>query len=142
MKKKVLFIDRDGTLIKEPEDEQIDSFEKLDFYPKALYCMAKIASELYYELVMVTNQDGLGGDGFPEADFWPVQQFIIKAFENEGVHFDNVVIDRTFARDNASTRKPNTGLLTQYFSEQYDLDNSFVIGDRLTDIELAKNLGA
>lgn len=142
MKKKVLFIDRDGTLIKEPEDEQIDSFDKLEFYPKALPYMAKIAAELDYELVMVTNQDGLGGPGFLEADFWPVQQFIIKTFANEGVVFEKVVIDKTFAKDNAPTRKPNTGLLTQYFSPVYDLENSFVIGDRLTDIELAKNLGS
>lgn len=142
MKKKVLFIDRDGTLIKEPADEQIDSFEKLEFYPKALSYMAKVAAELDYELVMITNQDGLGGEGFAEEDFWPVQQFIITAFANEGVHFDQVFIDRTFAKDNAPTRKPNTGLLTAYFSGQYDLENSWVIGDRLTDIELAKNLGA
>lgn len=142
MKKKVLFIDRDGTLIKEPADEQIDSFEKLEFYPKALSYMAKIAAELDYELVMITNQDGLGGEGFAEEDFWPVQRFIITAFANEGVHFDQVFIDRTFAKDNAPTRKPNTGLLTAYFSEQYDLENSWVIGDRLTDVELAKNLGA
>lgn len=142
MKKKVLFIDRDGTLIKEPEDEQIDSFDKLEFYPKALPYMAKIAEELDFELVMVTNQDGLGGPGFLEDDFWPVQQFIIKAFANEGVTFEKVVIDKTFAKDNAPTRKPNTGLLTQYFSPVYDLENSFVIGDRLTDVELAKNLGA
>src|SRR5688572_16014622 len=117
MKKKVLFIDRDGTLIKEPADEQIDSFEKLEFYPKALSYMAKVAAELDYELVMITNQDGLGGEGFAEEDFWPVQQFIITAFANEGVHFDQVFIDRTFAKDNAPTRKPNTGLLTAYFSE-------------------------
>ncbi|MCX2682023.1 bifunctional histidinol-phosphatase/imidazoleglycerol-phosphate dehydratase HisB [Galbibacter sp. EGI 63066] len=140
--KKVLFIDRDGTLIKEPEDEQIDTFEKLDFYPRALAYMAKIAAEFDYELVMVTNQDGLGTDSFPEDTFWPVHNFIIKAFETEGVVFDDVVIDRTFAKDNAPTRKPNTGLLTQYLGEDYDLENSFVIGDRLTDIELAKNLGA
>ena len=142
MRKKVLFIDRDGTLIKEPEDEQIDAFEKLEFYPKALPYMAKIAAELDYELVMVTNQDGLGGPGFAEDDFWPVQHFIIKAFANEGVTFEKIVIDKTFAKDNAPTRKPNTGLLTQYFSPVYDLENSFVIGDRLTDVELAKNLGA
>jgi len=142
MKKKVLFIDRDGTLIKEPEDEQIDSFDKLEFYPKALPYMAKIAEELDFELVMVTNQDGLGGPGFLEDDFWPVQQFIIKAFANEGVSFEKVIIDKTFAKDNAPTRKPNTGLLTQYFSPVYDLESSFVIGDRLTDVELAKNLGA
>src|SRR5699024_4486887 len=125
MKKKVLFIDRDGTLIKEPEDEQIDSFDKLEFYHKALPYMAKIATELDYELVMVTNQDGLGGPGFLEDDFWTVQSFIIKSFANEGVHYEKVVIDKTFAADNAPTRKPNTGLLTAYFSPVYDLENSF-----------------
>ncbi|MEC3964619.1 bifunctional histidinol-phosphatase/imidazoleglycerol-phosphate dehydratase HisB [Flagellimonas halotolerans] len=142
MGKKVLFIDRDGTMIKETADEQIDAFEKLDFYPKAFTYLGKIAKELDYELVMITNQDGLGTDIFPEDTFWPVQNFIIKAFENEGVVFDKVFIDRTFPKDNADTRKPGTGMLTSYFSEEYDLENSFVIGDRLTDIELAKNLGA
>ncbi len=140
--KKVLFIDRDGTIIKETTDEQIDSFEKLDFYPKALTYLPKIAKELDFELVLITNQDGLGTADFPEDSFWPVHNFIIKTFENEGVVFDKVVIDKTFAVDNAPTRKPNTGLVSEYFSEQYDLKNSFVIGDRLTDIELAKNLGA
>lgn len=140
--KKVLFIDRDGTLIQETTDEQIDSFEKLTFYPKALSFLGKIAKELDYELVMITNQDGLGTDIFPEDTFWPVHNLILKTFENEGVTFDKVVIDRTFAKDNAPTRKPNTGLVTEYFSEAYDLKSSFVIGDRLTDIELAKNLGA
>ena len=142
MKKKVLFIDRDGTLIRETEDEQIDSFEKLVFYPKALAYLPKIAKELDYELVMITNQDGLGTPSLPEEDFWPVHNFIMSSFENEGVIFDEVVIDRTFAKDNASTRKPNTGLVTKYFSTEYDLANSFVIGDRLTDVELAKNLEA
>lgn len=139
---KVLFIDRDGTLIKEPADEQIDSFEKLEFYPKVFQYLSKIAKELDYEIVMVTNQDGLGTDSFPEDTFWPVHNFIIKCFEDEGIVFKEQIIDRTFAKDNAPTRKPNTGLLTKYFSEDYDLENSFVIGDRLTDIELAKNLGA
>ncbi len=142
MKKKVLFIDRDGTLIRETEDEQIDSFEKLVFYPKALAYLPKIAKELDYELVMITNQDGLGTPSLPEEDFWPVHNFIMRSFENEGVIFDEVVIDRTFAKDNASTRKPNIGLVTKYFSAEYDLANSFVIGDRLTDVELAKNLEA
>ncbi|WP_421811884.1 bifunctional histidinol-phosphatase/imidazoleglycerol-phosphate dehydratase HisB [Flagellimonas sp.] len=142
MGKKVLFIDRDGTMIKETADEQIDAFEKLDFYPKAFTYLGKIAKELDYELVMITNQDGLGTDIFPEDTFWPVHNFIIKAFENEGVVFDKVFIDRTFPKDNADTRKPGTGMLTSYFSEEYDLENSFVIGDRLTDMELAKNLGA
>lgn len=140
--KPVLFIDRDGTLIKEPADEQIDSFEKLDFYPKVFQYLSKIASELNFEIVMITNQDGLGTDVYPENTFWPVHNFVVKTFEQEGVVFKEQFIDRTFAKDNAPTRKPNTGLLTKYFSEDYDLANSFVIGDRLTDVELAKNLGA
>ena len=140
--KKVLFIDRDGTLIREPEDQQIDSFEKLEFYPEVFTYLKKIAQELDFELVMVTNQDGLGTSSFPEKTFWPVHDLMIKCFENEGITFSNQHIDRTFAKDNAPTRKPNTGLLKAYFSEDYDLKNSFVIGDRLTDIELAKNLGA
>ncbi|MGB5821369.1 MAG: bifunctional histidinol-phosphatase/imidazoleglycerol-phosphate dehydratase HisB [Saonia sp.] len=142
MKKNVLFIDRDGTLIKETVDEQIDAFEKMVFYPKAFTYMGKIARELDYELVMITNQDGLGTTSFPEETFWPVHNFILKSFENEGVVFDKVFLDRTFPHENAPTRKPGTGLLTEYFSEAYDLENSFVIGDRLTDMELAKNLGS
>lgn len=140
--KKVLFIDRDGTIIKEPADEQIDSFEKLDFYPKVFTYLSKIAKELDFEIVMITNQDGLGTDVYPEDTFWPVHNFVLKTFEAEGITFKEQFIDRTFAKDNAPTRKPNTGLLTQYFSDDYDLANSFVIGDRLTDIELAKNLKA
>ena len=141
--KKVLFIDRDGTLaIEPPVDYQLDSFEKLEFYPKVFQYLGKIAKELDFELVMVTNQDGLGTDSFPEATFWPVHNFLINTFEKEGVVFTEQIIDKTFSKDNALTRKPNTGLLTHYFSELYDLENSFVIGDRLTDIELAKNLGA
>ena len=141
--KKVLFIDRDGTLaIEPPLDYQLDSFEKLEFYPKVFQYLGKIAKELDFELVMVTNQDGLGTDSFPEATFWPVHNFLVNTFEKEGVVFTEQIIDKTFSKDNASTRKPNTGLLTHYFSELYDLENSFVIGDRLTDIELAKNLGA
>jgi len=140
--KKVLFIDRDGTIIKETADEQIDAFEKMIFYPKAFTFLGKIAKELDYELVMITNQDGLGTDVFPEDTFWPVHNFIMKSFENEGVIFDKVFLDRTFPHENADTRKPGTGLLTEYFSETYDLANSFVIGDRLTDMELAKNLGS
>lgn len=142
MGKKVLFIDRDGTIIKETVDEQIDAFEKMMFYPKVFTFLGKIAKELEYELVMITNQDGLGTAVFPEETFWPVQNFILKSFENEGVVFDKVFIDRTFPKDNADTRKPGTGLLTEYFSEEYDLEKSFVLGDRLTDMELAKNLGA
>ncbi|MBT8302806.1 MAG: bifunctional histidinol-phosphatase/imidazoleglycerol-phosphate dehydratase HisB [Maribacter sp.] len=140
--KKVLFIDRDGTIIKETADEQIDAFEKMVFYPKVFTFLGKIAKELDYELVMITNQDGLGTDSFPEETFWPIQQFILRSFENEGVVFDKVFLDRTFPHENADTRKPGTALLTSYFSEEYDLVNSFVIGDRLTDMELAKNLGS
>ena len=140
--KPVLFIDRDGTLIREPADEQIDSFEKLEFYPKVFQYLSKIANELNFEIVMITNQDGLGTEVYPENTFWPVHNFVIKSFEQEGVVFEEQFIDRTFAKDNAPTRKPNTGLLTKYFSDDYDLANSFVIGDRLTDVELAKNLGA
>ncbi len=140
--KKILFIDRDGTIIKETADEQIDSFEKLVFYPKVFQWLARIAQELDYEIVMITNQDGLGTEAFPEDSFWPVHNFIIQTFEREGIVFKEQYIDRTFAKDNAPTRKPNTGLLTKYFSDKYDLENSFVIGDRLTDIELAKNLSS
>jgi len=140
--KKVLFIDRDGTLIKEPADEQIDSFAKLEFYPKALYYLSKIAAELDYDLVMVTNQDGLGTDSHPEEHFWPVHNFIMETFAGEGVEFSEVIIDKTFAHQNAITRKPNTGLLQHYFTEEYDLKNSFVLGDRINDVILAKNLGA
>ncbi|MEE9363785.1 MAG: bifunctional histidinol-phosphatase/imidazoleglycerol-phosphate dehydratase HisB [Cellulophaga sp.] len=140
--RKVLFIDRDGTIIKETVDEQIDAFNKMTFYPKAFTYLGKIAKELDYELVMITNQDGLGTSVFPEDTFWPVHNFIMNSFENEGVVFDKVFLDRTFPHENANTRKPGTGLLTEYFSDKYDLENSFVIGDRLTDMELAKNLGA
>lgn len=142
MGKKVLFIDRDGTIIKETADEQIDAFDKISFYPKVFTFLGKIAKELDFELVMITNQDGLGTDIFPEETFWPVHNFILKSFENEGVVFSEVFIDRTFPKDNADTRKPGTGMLTGYFSDEYDFKNSFVIGDRLTDMELAKNLGA
>lgn len=141
--KKVLFIDRDGTIVLEPEGYQLDSLEKLEFYPKAFQYLAKIANELDYELAMVTNQDGLGTDSFPENTFWPTQDFILKAFQNEGVLFDDIFIDRSFPEDNAPTRKPRTGMLTKYIDNpNYDLANSFVLGDRLTDVELAKNLGA
>lgn len=140
--KKVLFIDRDGTLIKEPKDEQIDAFDKLEFYPKVFQYLGRIAEELDYELVLITNQDGLGTDVFPESTFYPVHKLIMETFKNEGICFEAEYIDRTFAKDNAPTRKPNTGLLTKYFSPDYDLANSYVIGDRLTDMELAKNLNS
>lgn len=141
--KKVLFIDRDGTMVLEPNDYQLDSFEKLEFYPKAFQYLGKIATELDFELVMVTNQDGLGTDSHPEANFWPVHNLILKSFENEGVHFDAVYIDKSFPHENLPTRKPKTGMLTKYIDNpDYDLANSFVIGDRITDVELAKNLGS
>ncbi len=141
--KKVLFIDRDGTIVLEPEGYQLDSLDKLEFYPKAFQYLAKIANELDFELAMVTNQDGLGTDSFPEETFWPTQNFILRAFENEGVLFDDIFVDRSFPEDNAPTRKPRTGMLTKYIDNpKYDLTNSFVLGDRLTDVELAKNLGA
>jgi imidazoleglycerol-phosphate dehydratase/histidinol-phosphatase len=141
--KRILFIDRDGTLIKEaPPTYQIDAFEKLEFYPYMFEYMGKIARELDYELVMVTNQDGLGSAGFPEDHFWPVQNLVMKSLENEGIHFSAVYIDKSFPKDNAPTRKPGTGMLTGYIgNEEYDLENSYVIGDRITDVQLAKNLG-
>ncbi|WP_282030549.1 bifunctional histidinol-phosphatase/imidazoleglycerol-phosphate dehydratase HisB [Winogradskyella eximia] len=141
--KKVLFIDRDGTLVIEPPiDFQLDSLEKLEFYPGVFQWLSRIAKEFDYELVMVTNQDGLGTDSFPEDTFWPAQNKIIQAFKNEGVEFSEILIDKSFPEDNAPTRKPRTGLLNKYIHGNYDLKNSFVIGDRATDIELAKNLGS
>jgi len=141
--KKVLFIDRDGTLALEPEDYQLDAFDKLIFYPQVFTYLGKIARELDYTLVMVTNKDGLGTESFPENTFWPVHNLLLKSFEQEGIFFEEVLIDRSLPKDSAPTRKPKTGMLTQYFDDsQYDLANSYVIGDRLTDIELAKNLNA
>lgn len=141
--KKVLFIDRDGTMVLEPQDQQLDKFEKLEFYPGALFYLSKIAKEMDFELVMVTNQDGLGTESFLEEDFWPVHKLILRTFENEGVNFKEVLIDHTFAHEEAETRKPKLGLLNKYIQpDQYDLANSYVIGDRLTDMELAMNLGS
>lgn len=141
MAKRILFIDRDGTLIHEPMDHQIDSLEKLEYYPKVFQGMATIA-KLDFELVMVTNQNGLGTPSFPEETFWPVQNKIMQAFENEGVKFEAVYIDPTFPEDNAPTRKPGTAMLTKYIGNpEYDLRNSYVIGDRITDVKLAENLG-
>ncbi len=141
--KKILFIDRDGTLVIEPPvDYQLDSLEKLEFYPRVFQYLSRIVKELDYELVMVTNQDGLGTDSFPEDTFWPAHNKMMQAFTNEGIHFNAVHIDRSFPADMAPTRKPRTGLLTEYIEGDYDLANSFVLGDRLTDMELAKNLGA
>lgn len=140
---KVLFIDRDGTIIVEPiEDEQVDSLEKLEFLPGAISNLRKIVEQLDYKLVMVTNQDGLGTDSFPEDTFWPAHNKMLKTLEGEGVVFDDIVIDRTFAHENAPTRKPETGLLTQYLEGDYDLANSYVFGDRESDIQLAENMGA
>ncbi len=141
--KRVLFIDRDGTLINEaPPTYQLDSFDKLSFYPDVFFYLRKIAAELDYELVLPTNQDGLGTDSFPEDTFWPLHNFVIKSFEGEDVHFSEVLIDKTFPHEQAPTRKPGVGMFTKYINNpDYDLANSFVIGDRITDIQLAKNLG-
>ncbi len=142
MQKKLLFIDRDGTLIKEPPvDFQVDSLEKLEFYPGVIRNLNIIAQKLDFELIMVTNQDGLGTASFPENTFWPAHNKMLKTFEGEGIIFDKIFIDRSFPSDNAPTRKPRTGLLTQFFSGNYNLAESIVIGDRITDVELAKNLG-
>lgn len=141
--KKILFIDRDGTLIHEPPDNfQIDSFEKLRFLPGVIYYLRKIRQELKFTLVMVTNQDGLGTASFPEDTFWPVQDLIMKTLDGEKISFNEVCIDRSFESENKPTRKPKTGMLTHYMNGDYDLANSFVIGDRITDVKLAQNLGA
>ena len=141
--KRILFIDRDGTLINEaPPTYQLDSFDKLVFYPSMFEYMGRIARELDYELIMVTNQDGLGTGSFPENTFWPLHNLVMKSLEGEGIYFSKVHIDRTFVADNAPTRKPGTGMLTEYMNnDMYDLANSYVIGDRITDVQLAKNLG-
>ena len=142
MKKKVLFIDRDGTLIIEPPiDYQVDSFEKLEFYPKMMRNLGFICEKLDFERVMVTNQDGLGTSSFPEDDFWPIHRLVMRTLEGEGITFQDVLIDRSFPEENAPTRKPRLGMLTKYLGEDYDLENSFVIGDRASDVEMAKNLG-
>ncbi len=141
--KKVLFIDRDGTLVVEPPiDYQLDSLEKLTFYPGVFSNLSKIAQLLDYELVMVTNQDGLGHESFPEKTFWPAHNKILEALEGEGIEFDDVLIDRSYPEDELETRKPGTGLLRKYMKGNYDLSRSFVIGDRMTDMELAQNLGS
>src|SRR5688500_6083112 len=140
---RVLFIDRDGTLIKEaPPTYQIDSFDKLEFYPHMFEYMRRISRECNYKLVMVSNQDGMGTASFPEETFWPLHNFVIKSMENEDIHFDAVHIDRTFAHENATTRKPGIGLFSAYLNNTaFDISKSFVIGDRITDMQLAKNLG-
>ena len=142
--KKAIFIDRDGTLVIEPPaDYQLDSFEKLKFFPGVIRNLYNLSQLTDYEFVMVTNQDGLGTDSFPEDTFWPVQNLIIETLKNEGVEFKDILIDRSFPEDNAETRKPGTGMFKEkYLNGEYDLSSSFVIGDRLTDVLLAKNLGA
>jgi imidazoleglycerol-phosphate dehydratase/histidinol-phosphatase len=142
MAKRILFIDRDGTLIREPLSGNIDSWDKLEFYRFVFKYMNFIATEFDYELAMVSNQDGLGTDAFPYTDFQPIHDFIMKAFENEGVHFDAVYIDPSFKEDKSPNRKPRIGMVKHYMNNvEYDLENSFVIGDRITDVQFAKNLG-
>ncbi len=140
--KRVLFIDRDGTIIREPDDFQVDVIEKLRFIPGAITYLARIARETDLVLVLVTNQDGMGTEAFPETAFWPAQNFMLETLAGEGIEFSDVHVDRTFPHENAPTRKPGTGMLTKYIEGDYDLANSFVVGDRPTDVELAKNLGA
>lgn len=141
--KKLLFIDRDGTLIVEPNDQQVDELDKLDFYPGVLQYLSRITSELDYVLVMVTNQDGLGTSENPEKTFWPIQNFIVRTLKNQGILFSEICIDRSYPEDNLQTRKPGTGMLKKYMENpEYDLANSYVIGDRYTDMELAYNLGS
>lgn len=139
---KILFIDRDGVIIREPKDFQIDNIEKLEFLPGIFHYLGEIARKLDYVLVMVTNQDGLGTESFPERDFWPVQELIIRSLGGEGIKFDQICIDRSFAHENSLYRKPGTGMLKKYLDDNYDMENSLVIGDRATDIQLAENLGA
>ena len=140
--KRILFIDRDGTLIEEPADEQIDSFEKLTFTQGMFKNLAFIKSKLDFEFVMVSNQDGLGTSSFPENTFWPVHNFILQSLEGEGITFDEILIDRHFPEDNADTRKPNTGLVRKYIDNpEYDIAESYVIGDRDTDRQFAENIG-
>ena len=141
--KKVLFLDRDGTILVEPlPDKQVDSLEKLSFIPKVITSLARIASETDYELVMVTNQDGLGTESFREETFWPAHNKMLEILQGEGIVFSKIFIDRSFEHENLPTRKPGVAMLTEFFSEKYDLRNSYVIGDRLTDVKLAQNLGA
>lgn len=140
---KILFLDRDGTLILEPEDYQVDSLDKVEFYPQMFFYLSKIVQELDYELVMVTNQDGLGTESYPEETFWPAHNMVLRALENEGIHFREILIDRTFKHENALTRKPNTGMVLHYLNnEAFDIANSYVVGDRITDMQLAANMGA
>ncbi len=137
----ILFIDRDGTIIQETDDEKIETIEKLDFLPEALYYLKKIKEEFNFLLVMVTNQDGLGTESFPDHEFWPVHNFIMRLLTSEGIHFEAVHIDEHYEKDHHSNRKPGTGMLGAYLDGSYDLNNSFVIGDRATDVQLARNIG-
>ncbi|MEP0985636.1 histidinol-phosphatase [Ekhidna sp.] len=137
----ILFIDRDGTIIQETDDEKIETIEKLDFLPEALYYLKKLKDETDFLFVMVTNQDGLGTEAFPDHEFWPVHNFIMRLLETEGIYFDSVHIDEHFENDNHPNRKPGAGMLTSYMSGGYDMENSYVIGDRATDVQLANNLG-
>ena len=139
--KQVLFIDRDGTILVEPEDEQIDSFEKFQFVPGVIRNLHFIRTHLDFEFVMVSNQDGLGTDSYPEETFWPTHNLMLQTLKGEGIEFDDILIDRSFPEDNLPTRKPGTGMLTKYMQGDYDLENSYVIGDRETDAKLAENLG-
>ena len=140
--KRILFIDRDGTIIREPADEQIDSFEKLSFVPGAITALNFLRQHTDFEFVMVSNQDGLGTPAFPEDTFWPVHNFILQTLEGEGVTFDEVLIDPHFPEDHAPTRKPQTGLVEKYMQDaDYDIGNSYVIGDRDTDRQFARNIG-
>lgn len=142
MKQKILFIDRDGTIIKEPPiTYQVDHIDQLEFLPGVIHYLGNIAQSKAYKLVMVTNQDGLGTENYPEERFWPIQNLILRILESEGIHFDEVHIDRSYPHENLPTRKPGTGMLTNYINGNYDLENSYVIGDRITDVMLAKNLG-
>ena len=141
MKKRVLFIDRDGTIVVEPSDEQLDSFDKLEFVPGVFRSLTFLRQHTDFEFVMASNQDGLGTSSYPEADFYPTQNFILNTLKGEGVEFDDILIDRHFPQDNAPTRKPGTGMFGKYMTDEYDLAGSYVIGDRTTDVELARNLG-
>jgi len=141
-KKKVLFIDRDGTIILETDDFKIDTMEKITFYPEVIYWLGKIVREFDFDLVLVTNQDGLGTDAFPNEPFYATHHFIMKTFAEQGIPFVAEHIDCSYPHEGLATRKPGTGMLTDYFTEVYDLEKSYVIGDRITDVLLAKNLGA
>ena len=139
--KRVLFIDRDGTILVEPEDEQIDSFDKFKFVDGVIRNLYFIRKHLDFEFVMVSNQDGLGTEAYPEKYFWPTHNLMLQTLKGEGIVFDDILIDRSFPEDNLPTRKPGTAMLSKYMTDDYDLKNSFVIGDRPTDAQLAKNLG-